>query len=56
MIVIINKLIKYIILIPYKETYKINQLRYILLDRLIKDYSIPKSIILDRDKLFISYY
>jgi len=54
--VIVNKLIKYTILIPYKETYKAYQLGFVLLDRLIRDYSIPESIILDRDRLFISYY
>ncbi len=43
-------------MIPYKETYKVDQLGYILLDKLIKDYGIPESIILDRDRLFISYY
>ncbi len=55
-IIIINKLIKYAIMIPYKETYKVDQLGYILLDKLIRDYSIPKSIILDKDRLFTSYY
>ncbi len=43
-------------MIPYKKTYKADQLGYILLNRLIKDYSIPKSIMLNRDRLFISYY
>jgi len=55
-VVIIDKLIKYIILIPYKEIYKAYQLGFVLLDRLIRDYSIPESIISDRDRLFISYY
>ncbi len=55
-IVIINKLTKYTIMIPYKETYKVDQLGYILLNRLIRDYSIPESIISDRDRLFTSYY
>ncbi len=55
-IVIIDKLTKYAILIPYKETYKAYQLGFVLLDRLIRDYGIPESITLDRDRLFISYY
>ncbi len=55
-IVIINKLIKYAIIIPYKETYKVDQLEYILLDRLIRDHGIPESITSDRDRLFTSYY
>ncbi len=55
-IVIINKLIKYIILIPYKEIYKAYQLGFVLLDKLIRDHGIPKSITSDRDRLFTSYY
>jgi len=55
-IVIIDKLTKYAILIPYKETYKAYQLGFVLLDRLIRDHGIPESITLDRDRLFISYY
>jgi len=54
--VIVDKLTKYTILIPYKETYKANQLGYILLDRLIRDHGIPESITSDRDRLFTSYY
>ena len=55
-IVIVDKLTKYSILILFKETYKADQLGFILLDRLIRDYSIPKTITLDRDKLFTSNY
>ncbi len=55
-IVIVDKLIKYAILIPYKETYKAYQLGFVLLDRLIRDYSIPESITSDRDRLFTSHY
>ncbi len=54
--VIIDKLTKYAIIIPYKETYKVYQLGFILLDKLIKDHGIPESIILDRDRLFTLYY
>jgi len=43
-------------MIPYKETYKADQLEYILLNRLIRDYGIPESITSDRDRLFTSYY
>ena len=53
---IIDKLIKYTIIVPFKETYKADQLAFVLLDRLIRDYSILKSIISDRDKLFMSNY
>jgi len=54
--VIVDKLTKYTILIPYKETYKVDQLGYILLDKLIRDYGIPESITSDRDRLFTSHY
>ncbi len=55
-IVIIDKLTKYAIIIPYKETYNASQLGFILLDRLIRDYSILELITLDRDKLFTLNY
>ena len=55
-IVIINKLTKYTIIILYKETYDASQLRFILLDRLIRDYNILELITLDRDKLFTLNY
>jgi len=54
--VIVDKLIKYAILIPYKEIYKAYQLGFILLDRLIRDHGIPESITSDRDRLFTSHY
>ncbi len=54
--VIIDKLIKYIIMIPYKEIYKAYQLGFILLDKLIRDHGIPESITSDRDRLFTSHY
>ena len=55
-IVIIDRLMKYVIILPFKEKYNTKQLAFLLLDRLIRDYSIPKLIILDRDKLFTSNY
>ena len=54
--VIVDKLTKYAIMIPFKETYKANQLGFILLDRLIRDHGIPESITSDRDRLFTSSY
>jgi len=54
--VIVDKLTKYAILIPYKETYKAYQLGFILLDKLIRDHGIPESITSDRDRLFTSHY
>ena len=47
---------KYIIIISFRESYKVDYLVFLLLDKLIKDYSIPRLIISNRDKLFISNY
>ena len=55
-IVIVDKLTKYTIIVPFKESYKADQLAFVLLDRLIRDYSILKSITSDRDKLFTLNY
>ena len=55
-IVIVDKLTKYSILILFKETYKADQLGFILLDKLVRDYGIPRTITSDRDKLFTSNY
>ncbi len=55
-IVIVDKLIKYAIIILYKESYNASQLGFILLDRLIRDYGILESITSDRDRLFTSNY
>ncbi len=55
-IVIVDKLTKYAIIILYKESYNASQLGFILLDRLIRDYSILELITSDRDKLFTSNY
>ena len=51
-IVIVDKLTKYAIIIPFKEKYNAEQLAFIILDRFIRDHGIPESIISDRDKLF----
>ena len=47
---------KYVIMLPFKEKYNAEQLVFLLLDRLIRDYSILELITLDRDKLFTSNY
>ena len=43
-------------LILYKETYNTEQLGFLLLDYLVKNYRISRNIISDRDKLFTSRY
>jgi hypothetical protein len=55
-LVIINKLIKYSHIIAYKEKFTAEQLRYIVLNRLIRYHDIFKELISDRDKLFTSNY
>ena len=52
----VDKLIKYLLIIPFKESYNAEQLRFVLLNILVRDHGLPKAIILDRDKLFISNY
>ena len=54
--VIVDKLTKYAIMVPFKETFNAEQLGHVLLDRLIRDHGIPKGITSDRDKLFTSNY
>ena len=55
-LVIVNKLTKYTEIILFKEIFTITELRYILLDKLIKHYGILALIISDNDKLFILIY
>jgi transposase InsO family protein len=54
--VIVDRFTKYALMIPYRRDYNAVQLAHILKDRLIRDYSIPKIIISNRDKLFTSNY
>ena len=55
-LVVVDRLTKYLLIIPFKESYNAEQLGFVLLDTLIRDHGLPKSIILDRDKLFTSNY
>jgi transposase InsO family protein len=55
-LVIVDRLTKYCILIPFREDYSAEDLGRIVLDRLIRDHGIPEAIISDRDKLFKSRY
>jgi len=55
-LIIINKLIKYLYIIAYKEKFIIKQLKYIVLNRLIQYYNISKKLFNNRDKLFTSNY
>ena len=55
-LIIIDRFIKYTKIISYKKKCTADQLKYLILNRLIKYYSILKIIISNRDKLFISNY
>ncbi len=55
-LVMIDKLTKYSHIIACKEKFTAEQLRYIVLNRLIRYHDIPKGLTSDRDKLFTSNY
>jgi len=55
-LIMINKLIKYLHIIACREKFIAEQLRYIVLNRLIKYHNIFKELTSDRDKLFTSNY
>jgi hypothetical protein len=55
-LIMIDKLIKYSHIIACKEKFIAEQLRYIVLNRLIRYYNIFKRLISDRDKLFTFNY
>jgi hypothetical protein len=55
-LVIVDRLTKYALILPFKETYTAENLGNILIDRLVRDHGMPESIISDRDKLFTSKY
>jgi len=55
-LIMIDKLIKYLHIIACKEKFTAEQLKYIVLNRLIRYYDILKELISDRDKLFTSNY
>ncbi len=55
-LVMIDKLTKYSHIIACKEKITAEQLKYIVLNRLIRYHDIPKELISDRDKLFTSNY
>ena len=55
-LVIVDRLTKYIYFIPCKVILIAKQLGFLVLDRLIRYYRIPKIFIIDRDKLFTLAY
>jgi len=55
-LIIVNKLIKYLYIIACKKKFIAKQLKYIILNRLIRYHNILKELINDKDKLFTSNY
>ena len=54
--VMIDRLTKYYHIIFFKEIYNVEQLKYIVLKKLIRYQKISKKLINDKDKLFIFNY
>jgi len=55
-LIIINKFIKYLHIIACKKKFIIKQLKYVVLNRLIRYHNILKKLINNREKLFTSNY
>jgi len=55
-LMIVNKLTKYIMFISFKETVTASILTYIILQKLINSYELLKKFIINRDKLFTSKF
>ena len=55
-LVMIDRLIKYCHIIFFKETYNVEQLKYIVMNKLIQYQKISRKLINDRDKLFTFNY
>ena len=55
-LIMINKLIKYSPIIVCKKKFIAKQLKYIVLNRLIRYHNIFKELTSDKDKLFTSNY
>jgi len=53
---IVNRLIKYIIFISFKETATAPILTYIILQELVSNHELLKKFIINRDKLFMSKF
>ena len=54
--VVVDRLSKYYYFIPLKHPYSAKQVASIFLDRVVSKHRIPKSIITDRGKIFLSNF
>jgi len=55
-LIIVNRLMKYMMFISFKETVTASILTYIILQELISNHRLSKKFITDRDKLFMSKF
>ena len=55
-LVIVDRLIKYMHLMPYLEAFNAEDLIYIFIKTIITQHGMPDEIISDRDKLFTSQF
>jgi len=55
-LMIVNRLIKYMMFISFKETATVSVLIYIILQELISNYELSKEFIINKDKLFMSKF
>ncbi len=55
-LIIVNKLMKYIMFILFRETVTALILMYIILSALINNYRLLKKFIINRDKLFTNKF
>jgi len=53
---IVDRLTKYTMFIPFKETATAPVLTYTILQELVSNHGLPKEFIIDRDKLFTSKF
>jgi hypothetical protein len=55
-LIIIDKFIKYLYIFACKKKFIVEQLKYIVLNRLIQYYNIIKELTSNKDKLFTTNY
>ena len=55
-LMIIDRLIKYVHLMPYLEAFNAEDLVYTFIKTIVAQHGAPDEIISDRDKLFISQF
>ena len=54
--VIVNRLTKLAHFLPIKNTYLLNRFARIYIEEIVRLYSVPSNIVLDRDSRFTSHF